>query len=58
VHVTTGGGNAALSVPGGPYAVAIDAGGSMETVMIATSPDATRSISVSTDGGNAEIGPA
>jgi hypothetical protein len=58
VHVATGGGNAALSVPGGPYAVAIDAYGSVQTVLIATSPDATRSISVSTDGGNAEIGPA
>ena len=58
VRVTTGGGDASLSVPGGPYAVAADTGGSAESVIVATSPDAARSISVSTDGGNLEIGPA
>ena len=66
VRVDTGGGDASLSVPGGPYAVTDDGGPTgMEkgppqsgSVLIATSPGASRSISVTTDGGNLEIGPA
>jgi len=58
VQVTTGGGSASVSVPGGPYAVTTDTGGSIESVMIPTSSSAPRSINVSTDGGNLEIGPA
>jgi hypothetical protein len=67
VHVDTGGGDASLSVPGGPYAVTMDGGESTgmekgppqsESVLIATSPGATRVISVTTDGGNLQIGPA
>ena len=65
VRVDTGGGDASLSVPGGPYAVTETAGRpewkgppQSESVLIATSPGAARSISVTTDGGNLEIGPA
>ena len=49
--VDTGGGDASLSVPGGPYAVTADTGGSQESVLIGTSPGAASSISVSTEGG-------
>jgi hypothetical protein len=58
VRVDTGGGNASLAVPGGPYAVSADTGGSQETVLIATSPAATRLISVDTEGGELQIAPA
>jgi hypothetical protein len=58
VRVSTGGGGASLLVPGGPYSVTAEGGGSTESVLIANSPGATRSISVSTDGGNLQIGPA
>ena len=58
VRVDTGGGDASLSVPGGPYAVTADTGGSQESVLIATSPGAASSISVTTEGGNLQIGPA
>lgn len=61
VRVDTGGGDASLSVPGGPYAVTADTGdgdGSSESVVVPTSPTATRVISVSTEGGNLQIGPA
>jgi hypothetical protein len=57
VRVDTGGGDASLSVPGGPYTVTADSGGSTESVLIATSPSAARWISVSTEGGNLQIGP-
>ena len=56
VQVDTGGGTADLSVPGGPYALtADDGGGGPELISIATSPAATRSIIVSTDGGPLRI---
>jgi hypothetical protein len=56
VQVDTGGGAADLSVPGGPYALtADDGGGGPELISIATSPAATRSIIVSTDGGPLRI---
>jgi hypothetical protein len=58
VRVATGGGDALLSVPGGPYAVTADSAGSTESVLIATSSSASRSINVSTDGGSLQIGPA
>lgn len=57
VRVDTGGGDALLSVPGGPYAVTTDSGGSTDSILIATSPGAARSISVTTEGGNLQIGP-
>jgi hypothetical protein len=65
VKVSTGGGDASLSVPGGPYAVTTDtgepysdAGGpNPAVVLVGTSPSAADSISVSTDGGNLQIAP-
>jgi hypothetical protein len=58
VSVGTGGGNASVFVPGGPYAVTVDSGGSAQSVLIPADPGAASSISVSTDGGNLAIGPA
>ena len=67
VRIDTGGGDASLSVPGGPYAVTTDSDGSIgmekgppqsDSVLIATSPSAARSITVTTEGGNLQIGPA
>jgi hypothetical protein len=47
-----------VAVPGGPYAVTADSSGSPQSVSVATSPGAASSISVSTEGGNLQIGPA
>jgi hypothetical protein len=58
LSVDTGGGFASLSVPGGPYAVSADSGGSAESILVPVSSSATRAISVSTEGGNLQIGPA
>ena len=58
VNVDTGNGTATLFVPGGPYAVTANSGGAPQTVSIATSPTAVRTISVSTDGGPLQITPA
>ncbi|HEY0937990.1 MAG TPA: hypothetical protein VGD91_30130 [Trebonia sp.] len=64
VRVITGGGDATLSVPGGPYSVTTDSGDSGGngdsggSVAVPVSPGASRSISVSTDGGLLQIGPA
>ncbi|HEY3881436.1 MAG TPA: hypothetical protein VGM12_22820 [Trebonia sp.] len=58
VRLRTGGGNATVAVPGGPYAVTADSSGSPQSVSVATSPGAASSISVSTEGGNLQIGPA
>jgi hypothetical protein len=56
VQVSTGGGAADLTVPGGPYALtADDGGGGPELISIATNPAAARSINVSTDGGPLRI---
>jgi hypothetical protein len=56
VQVDTGGGAADLTVPGGPYALtADDGGGGPELVSIAVNPAATRSITVSTNGGPLRI---
>jgi len=56
VQVDTGGGAADLTVPGGPYALtADDGGGGPEMISIATDPAATRSITVSTNGGPLRI---
>ena len=58
VRVDTGGGDASVSVPGGPYAVTTDSGGSPQSILIPTNPAAANTISITTDGGNLEIGPA
>ena len=80
VQVDTGGGNATLSVPGGPYQVSTggdsrpggqvmigggpgkgtltyDGGGNV-TVTVPVSSTASRSISVTTEGGDLQVGPA
>jgi hypothetical protein len=56
--VTTGGGNAALSVPNAPYALTLDLAGGPESVAIASSPGAANTINVNTGGGGLQIGPA
>jgi hypothetical protein len=58
VLVSTGGGQATVLVPGGPYAVTADSDGSTDSVSVPASPGASRSISVSTNGGDLQIGPA
>jgi hypothetical protein len=55
VQVSTGAGDADLTVPGGPYALTADSGGGPEVISIATSLAATRSINVSTEGGALRI---
>jgi hypothetical protein len=44
-----------LSVPGGPYALTADSGGGPQQVLIPTDPAASRSINVSSDGGELQI---
>jgi hypothetical protein len=51
VQVVTGGGVADLTVPGGPFALTTDSGGGPQSVGIAISPAASRSINISTEGG-------
>jgi len=57
VTVSTGGGQAAVTVPGGPYALTGDSGDGPEWTGIATSPASRRSLTVSSDGGPLRIGP-
>ena len=56
VTVTTSGGLAELSVPGGPYALTTNSAGAAQTIGIATSSAAHRSITVTTGGGPLIIG--
>jgi hypothetical protein len=56
--VSTGGGDAVLSVPNAAYALTLDLGGGPESVAIANNPSATSTISINTDGGGLQIGPA
>jgi len=58
VVLTTDGGNAVVNVPGGPYALTADSGGGPQTVGIATSPTATRSLAVTTGSGALVIEPS
>jgi hypothetical protein len=51
VTVTTRGGLVALSLPGGPYALTTNSDGAPQTIGIATSSAARRSITISTGGG-------
>ena len=46
-----------LTVPGGPYALTADSGGGPESIGIATDPSARRSITVSSGGGQLQVGP-
>lgn len=57
VSVSTASGPALLTVPGGPYALTADSEGGPESVSIATSPTAPRSITISTSGGPLQIAP-
>jgi hypothetical protein len=54
-RVDSGGGPVTLSVPGGPYALTADSGGGPQQVLIPTDPAASRSINVSSDGGELQI---
>jgi len=56
VTVRTGGGLAELSVPGGPYALTTNSDGAAQTIGIATSSAAHRSITITTGGGPLIIG--
>lgn len=58
VDVATDGGNATVTVPGGPYGLTADSGGGPEVVGIATSPAARTSLTVTTGGGSLAILPA
>lgn len=51
VTVSTRGGLAELSVPGGPYALTTNSDGAPQTIAIATSSAAHRAITVTTGGG-------
>jgi hypothetical protein len=51
VTVTTSGGLVALSLPGGPYALTTNSDGAPQTIAIATSSAAHRSITITTGGG-------
>jgi hypothetical protein len=55
--VTTDGGNAALVVPGGPYALTADSSGGPEVVGIAISPAARATLNVNSGGGSLVIQP-
>jgi hypothetical protein len=55
--VSTDGGSAYLTVPGGPYALTAYSDSGPELVRIATDPAASRSITVSTGGGQLQIEP-
>jgi hypothetical protein len=57
VTIRSGGGAVQLDVPGGPYALTADSGGSPEIIGIATDPTARRSITITSDGGPLVIGP-
>jgi hypothetical protein len=56
VAVSTSGGLAELSVPGGPYALTTNSDGAAQTIGIATSSAAHRSITITTGGGPLIIG--
>jgi hypothetical protein len=56
VTVSTSGGLVELSVPGGPYALTSNSDGAAQTIGIATSSAAHRSITVTTGGGPLIIG--
>jgi hypothetical protein len=57
VTVSTGGGPALLTVPGGPYALTASSGSGPEQVAIGTDLGASRSLTVTTDGGPLIIEP-
>jgi hypothetical protein len=57
VTIDTDGGSGTLAVPGGPYALTTDGDGGSQSVTIATSPTATRSITLTTGGGPLQIEP-
>ncbi|MBV9794434.1 MAG: hypothetical protein JO016_10895 [Actinobacteria bacterium] len=58
VTFSTDGGPATLQVPGGPYALNADSDGGPESVSIASSASAPRSLNVASGGGQLSIGAA
>jgi hypothetical protein len=57
VTIDTDGGSGTLAVPGGPYALTTNGDGGSQSVTIATSPTATRSITLTTGGGPLQVEP-
>jgi hypothetical protein len=57
VILSTGGGNANLDVPGGPYALSPSTDNGQWDVRIPTNPEASRTITATTDGGNLLVAP-
>jgi hypothetical protein len=57
VFVSTDGGPAALTLPGGPYALTANTFGAPETVRIATDAAAGRSVTITTGGGPLQVEP-
>lgn len=57
VTLDTEGGDAVINVPGGPFAVSVQTEGGPEDVRTATSPAATRTITVDSGGGPVRIEP-
>lgn len=58
VTVATEGGSARIGMPGGPYALTANSGGGLESVQVATSPAAGRTLTVTTAGGPLLIAPS
>lgn len=58
VSVRSDSGSIRIGVPGGPYALAADSGGGLESVEVPTDPAAGRSLRVNTGGGTLLIDPS
>jgi hypothetical protein len=58
VQVTSNGGNAVLVLPGGPYAVSVESFGGPVDVSVPVSAKATRTVSVSSGGGELQVKPS
>jgi hypothetical protein len=57
VNLITGSGDAALDVPGGPYALTASTGGGSWSIEIATNPQARKTLTITTNGGNLQVSP-
>jgi hypothetical protein len=57
VNLITGGGDAVVHVPGGPYALTASTSGGSWSVEIATNPQARKTLTITTNGGNLVVAP-
>jgi len=57
VNLITGGGDAVVDVPDGPYALTATTGGGSWSVGIATNPQAHKTLTITTNGGNLLVAP-